>query len=324
MLTMPLVSVIIPVYNSKKYIGKCLYSVINSTYTNLEILVINDGSTDGSDIIINEFTSIDKRIIVFNKDNGGVSSARNIGLDYANGDWICFIDSDDFINSDGIEYLINLTQLYKNVQLIRSYHKQAYLLDTISEKSETIYSRDEFLCSGKIGGYISSLFVQNRIIKENNLKFSTELKLEEDLFFTFQCVLNSDWILVNNYSYYNYLKHTLSATNTISFEKLKNHLVAAEMVYDYSRQYKNKSVDESVKTYLNNGLKGFLRGITTLGSKDVERVKSKTVRKILNEYLRKTDLKLYQVTLKNFFLLITAFINYRILIFFSKIKTTHI
>lgn len=324
MLTMPLVSVIIPVYNSKKYIGKCLNSVINSTYTNLEILVINDGSTDGSDIIINEFTSIDKRIIVFNKDNGGVSSARNIGLDYANGDWICFIDSDDFINSDGIEYLINLTQLYKNVQLIRSYHKQAYLLDTISEKSETIYSRDEFLCSGKIGGYISSLFVQNRIIKENNLKFSTELKLQEDLFFTFQCVLNSDWILVNNYSYYNYLKHTLSATNTISFEKLKNHLVAAEMVYDYSRQYKNKSVDESVKTYLNNGLKGFLRGITTLGSKDVERVKSKTVRKILNEYLRKTDLKLYQVTLKNFFLLITAFINYRILIFFSKIKTTHI
>ncbi|HJA50079.1 MAG TPA: glycosyltransferase, partial [Candidatus Fusicatenibacter intestinipullorum] len=92
------ISVIIPVYNVEKYLKRCLDSVINQTYKNLEIILIDDGSTDNSGKICDEYAQKDERIIVIHKENGGVSSARNKGLDICIGDYISFIDSDDWIN----------------------------------------------------------------------------------------------------------------------------------------------------------------------------------------------------------------------------------
>ena len=97
-----LISVIVPVYNVEKYLNKCLDSIISQTYTNLEIILIDDGSTDNCGKICDEYASKDKRIKVIHKENAGVSSARNYGIQCATGDWIMFVDSDDWIEFDAI------------------------------------------------------------------------------------------------------------------------------------------------------------------------------------------------------------------------------
>ena len=100
-----MISVIIPVYNVEPYLRKCLDSVVNQTYRNLEILVIDDGSTDGSGAICDEYAS-DRRMRIFHTENRGLSCARNLGLDEAKGEWIGFVDSDDWIEPDMYEALL--------------------------------------------------------------------------------------------------------------------------------------------------------------------------------------------------------------------------
>lgn len=92
-----LISIIVPVYNTEKYLDQCIQSVLAQTYTNWELLLIDDGSTDSSGAICDKYAAVDKRIRVFHKENGGVSSARNLGLDNAKGEWITFVDSDDWV-----------------------------------------------------------------------------------------------------------------------------------------------------------------------------------------------------------------------------------
>ena len=97
------ISIIIPVYNTEKYLRKCLNSIINQTYFNIEILIIDDGSKDGSSVIYNEFKNKDDRIKVICKENGGLSDARNVGIAHATGVYICFVDSDDYVEEKYIE-----------------------------------------------------------------------------------------------------------------------------------------------------------------------------------------------------------------------------
>lgn len=104
----PLVSIIIPIYKVEKYLSKCIDSVISQTYKNIEILLIDDGSPDNCPEICDLYAQKDKRIKVFHKENGGHSSARNLGLSVANGWWICFVDSDDYICDDYVEHFVNV------------------------------------------------------------------------------------------------------------------------------------------------------------------------------------------------------------------------
>ena len=102
---MKLISVIVPVYNTEKYLEKCVMSILNQTYKNLEIILIDDGSTDNSPQICDSLAEKDNRITVIHQPNGGVSSARNTGLDNTHGDYIMFVDSDDYIAPNMIEFL---------------------------------------------------------------------------------------------------------------------------------------------------------------------------------------------------------------------------
>lgn len=97
------VSIVVPVYNVEPYLEKCVNSIVNQTYQNIEIILVDDGSTDGSGIKCDEFAQKDKRIIVIHKENGGLSDARNVGIEKATGDYIMFIDSDDWIDADTVE-----------------------------------------------------------------------------------------------------------------------------------------------------------------------------------------------------------------------------
>ena len=103
-----LVSVIVPVYNVEKYVAKCLDSLISQTYDNIQIIIVNDGSSDRSLDIVERYKNIDSRVKVYNKKNGGLSDARNTGIKYAEGEFICFVDSDDWVSSDYVETLISM------------------------------------------------------------------------------------------------------------------------------------------------------------------------------------------------------------------------
>lgn len=105
---LPLISVIVPVYNVEKYIGRCVDSLLGQTYKNIEIILVDDGSSDGSSLLCDHYATENKNVIVIHKKNGGLSSARNEGLRLARGQYIGFVDSDDWISNDMYEYLYNL------------------------------------------------------------------------------------------------------------------------------------------------------------------------------------------------------------------------
>ena len=107
-----MISVIVPVYNVKDYLERCVKSIINQTEKDIEIILVDDGSTDGSSLICDELAKSDNRITVFHKANGGLSSARNCGIERAKGKYLCFIDSDDIISPYFVEHLLTLIQKY--------------------------------------------------------------------------------------------------------------------------------------------------------------------------------------------------------------------
>ena len=112
-MTSELVSIVVPVYNVEKYLWECLYSLKEQSYKNIEVIMVNDGSTDGSRDICEKICE-DKRFILINKKNGGLSSARNAGIDVARGEYITFVDSDDFVDQDFVQ------RLYDSVKTIDS------------------------------------------------------------------------------------------------------------------------------------------------------------------------------------------------------------
>ena len=132
-----LISIVIPVYKVEKYLEKCVESVINQTYKNLEILLVNDGSPDNCPKICDEYAQKDNRIKVIHKENGGLSDARNAGIDVATGKYITFIDSDDYISNDYVEYMYNLAQKH-NAQIATCEFEIVYLEDELKNDSEYI------------------------------------------------------------------------------------------------------------------------------------------------------------------------------------------
>ena len=132
-----LISIVIPVYKVEKYLEKCVESVINQTYKNLEILLVNDGSPDNCPKICDEYAQKDNRIKVIHKENGGLSDARNAGIDVATGKYITFIDSDDYISNDYVEYMYNLAKKH-NAQIATCEFEIVYLEDELKNNSEYI------------------------------------------------------------------------------------------------------------------------------------------------------------------------------------------
>ena len=159
----PLVSVIVPIYKVEPYLRRCLDSIVNQTYTNLEIILVDDGSPDGCPQICDEYAAKDKRIVVIHKENGGLSDARNAGLDICKGEYIYFIDSDDIIPSNCIRSLFGIISK-ENAEIASSSFEEFFDNNSPSEKSSqnipyTTMNASEvlvLLCENKTKGIMSS------------------------------------------------------------------------------------------------------------------------------------------------------------------------
>lgn len=169
----PLVSVIIPVYNQKKYLDDCLKSMVAQVYNNLEIILIDDGSNDGSQVICDTWKKIDSRIQVFHVNNGGVSRARNIGLMKSAGDLIYFVDPDDWIDSHTISRMVNI-MISCNVDLVFAQYNELYSIgksNKVRNGSVHLYNQEkiiQFILEGeKLTNHIWRGMYKKKLIKPN-------------------------------------------------------------------------------------------------------------------------------------------------------------
>ena len=180
---MPSFSIIIPVYNVAQYIRKCLNSVLSQDFSDWETLLIDDGSTDGSGVICDEYGNRDSRFRVFHKPNGGVSSARNMGLDHARGEWIWFVDSDDYIIKDALSIL---DRTIKNYDCDTVFFEISEDRDGIASERSSIHNtidsleKNEFLC--KVYSYLNqAILFKATYFQQHTIRFSPDIRMAEDL-----------------------------------------------------------------------------------------------------------------------------------------------
>lgn len=234
----PLISVIVPVYNVEEYLPKCLDSIINQTYKNIEIIIVNDGSTDKSGIICDEYANKDIRIKVIHKENGGLSDARNRGIDIANGDYIGFVDSDDYIAEDMYEYLYDFAvendldvamcsscDVYKD-KIIRPKNFKSIILEDKEKIIENIFVNQH-------GG--SGIGVCNKLFKYNvikNIRFDFG-KTYEDVYFALKWIGNTNKFGRDSEVKYYYVQREESITH----QKFYNDKIL-DVVDGYQKNYK--------------------------------------------------------------------------------------
>lgn len=228
------VSIIIPVYNVEKYLKKCIESIINQKYKNIEILLIDDGSIDNSGKICDNYAYKDSRITVLHKENNGVSSARNLGLAHANGEYICFIDGDDFAMDDYVEYMLYLikrenadialcTKMFGNFDNEQSKNENIKVLNA-EETTEAILNY-------KIPIGVYSKLFKTELIKKYNICFFEELFMGEGFNFNVACFQRANKIAISNRKIYYYRRdNSTSATTKFSIEKCENSLYAIELM----------------------------------------------------------------------------------------------
>ena len=230
-----LISVIVPVYNVENYLEKCLYSLLNQTYSNIQIVLIDDGSTDKSGKICDSYLEKDKRIVVYHTSNRGVSSARNLGLANSKGKYIYFLDPDDYLEVDALEKLHDHIEKFATDLVQCSYYK-----NYLDKKSEVVHSRAEISKQKAIqsllrwDGYITS-FCWDKLFKRERIgdtTFKTNLKVGEDDLFVFEYLLKCEKVSVIDDPLYNYLIRTNSAIGNIYTAKMKDSVKAASAIFE--------------------------------------------------------------------------------------------
>lgn len=237
---LPLISVVIPVYNVKAYIRKCVESVNNQTYRNLEIILVDDGSTDGSNKICDDLALEDDRVLVIHKKNGGLSDARNVGINKAKGKYITFIDSDDYVSNDYIEYLYNLlSNTNSDISICNPIYiyenkekdiKDSIQNETIVKKMNSIEALEMMLYQNY---YDTSAWGKlYKIELFQDIRYPVGM-LFEDMGTTYKLFLKSTNIVFGNAEKYYYLQRVNSISNNIFNYKKMDYLKFAEEIYNY-------------------------------------------------------------------------------------------
>lgn len=227
------ISIVVPVYNSEKTIKKCLNSIINQTFLDMDILIIDDGSTDGSAAICDEYVHKDCRIKVIHKGNGGVSSARNVGIDECQTRYIMFVDSDDFLDETICEKLYKLIISHNTGMaccgFVREFHKDDAFVTSVEilPGSKGIFSLEDlrqqfgYLYEKTLASTPCCKIYDMDVINSFNLKFTTDIYLGEDMLFNLQYLRHSYTIVFLNEALYHYINNSDNNSLTHKFEKNK-------------------------------------------------------------------------------------------------------
>lgn len=250
---MPKISIIVPIYNVEKYLPRCIDSILAQTFTDFELILVDDGSPDNCPQICDEYAKKDNRIKVIHKENGGISSARNIGLDISKGDYISFVDSDDIIYFKYFEFLAQNVQ-DQDVDIVYCEYKkftECYNFEEICDydiETETLSENNIFL-----NPPFSFYVVWNKLIRHEliyDLRFDTNIKNAEDSLFAFELLKRSRKVVYVKAPLYGYFIRSNGAVATIDLEGKKQCLFVWDKIYSYIKERKNSVAKKHVKKRL--------------------------------------------------------------------------
>lgn len=258
-----LISVIVPVYNLENYIERCLKSIQNQTYSNIEIIVVDDGSIDNSWNVINRIAKEDNRIIPVHKENGGVSSARILGLSHANGEWIGFVDGDDEIEEDMYEVLINNALEY-NAFISHCGYKMIFNDGRITSFYDTKIRKVQDNTTGIVDlleGDLIEPGLCNKIFKKSlfeDVKLDTNIKINEDLLLNYYLFKNSRSSIFEDLTKYHYIIRDNSASRSkLNDYKIYDPIRVKEIILNNANdEYKSTAQKVFLRTliYVYNSL----------------------------------------------------------------------
>ena len=245
-----LISIIVPIYNVEKYLNKCIDSIIHQTYKNLEIILVDDGSPDRCPQICDEYAKKDSRIKVFHKKNGGVSSARNIGLINSTGKYIGFIDPDDYIEPTMYEELLNTLKKSNAKISMCGYasikNNKIINIETYENLTEKIISSEKFLSDildcKLLGITCNKLFLKD---KNSNLQFNENIHYSEDTLLLFDFLNPNDTIAICTKKLYNYIKSESSINENIMSEKKMSCFNAVYLIINICKEKFPNLVDKT-------------------------------------------------------------------------------
>ena len=212
----PTISVIIPVYNTEKYLRRCIDSVLAQSYQDFELLLIDDGSKDSSGAICDEYAAKDARVRVFHKENGGVSSARNVGLDHARGEWITFVDSDDWVHPQYFDFLLCAIENadISHCGMIRV--KNDDLEEDVQQISPIRIQDTDKMNFGEAADHCWGKLFRREIVEK--LKFEESVSFGEDKLFTAIALQTGKKLAVIDNVLYYYYNNPNSAVNTVEHD----------------------------------------------------------------------------------------------------------
>lgn len=282
----PLVTVIVPVYNTTPYLKECLSSICNQTYRNLEIIAVDDGSTDGSSELLDEIAGKDTRIKVVHKENGGVSSARNKGLALAHGEYISFVDSDDTLELDMYEMLASKAEQYNAAIAHCSYRRlmeteQRPIGDSGKIFVQTGTEAQMCLLKGELftGSLCDKLFRRELF---ESIRLCEDLRINEDVLAVFQLFQCADATVFVDVCKYNYrTSSTSSCAKTDWLKKSQDCIKATERMRDIAT---DQTVPKLVDERLLRCLLGYYRNLLLSGYRN-----SATERSQISQEIRKLE-----------------------------------
>ena len=263
-----LLSVIVPVYNVEKYLPKCIETILNQTFKDFELILVNDGSTDNCPIICEEYAKKDERIKVIHKENGGLSDARNTGIDIAQGKYISFIDSDDFIIENTYDILVgeaetnNLDIIIGNAINYFSEDEQKLKMRKRSFPNEVIngteFLKRSYVEKAMVHCVVAGIY-RTKLIKENKLFFKKSIYHEDNLW-TPQIFLKAERVMYYDLDFYRHVQRKGSITKLE--DKTKNGIDLLNICYELAVIYENIQ-DEETKKILNDVLVSlYLRAVS--------------------------------------------------------------
>lgn len=247
----PKISVIVPVYKVEQYLSLCIESILSQSFVNFELLLIDDGSPDNCGKICDDYALKDNRIRVFHQKNKGVSQARNLGLDEAQGDWIAFVDSDDRLHNKAFQILVSHAS--DDIDIVKYSHATERVFNSSFIESQYIpetCSLKESIDKNIRFAFVWECLFKREIVDKYNLRFSEEIKYGEDQEFCCKFMMHANTVQVYNIPLYCYVLRSDSAMGTRCRTEKINSLKRIKMIIEYSDDLRSESLNEFLlKTY---------------------------------------------------------------------------